>query len=57
LPAQLTLPKLIVFKEGEAIDFLGELTKASVVESMLRELSRETVQTLRTAKQVQFISE
>jgi hypothetical protein len=50
---QLSLPKLIAFKEGEALDYDGEFTKASVIETMLREASRDTVQTLRTVKQAE----
>lgn len=51
--SQLSLPKLIVFKEGEALDYNGEFTKASIIETMLREASRDTVQTLRTVKQAE----
>jgi hypothetical protein len=29
---QLTIPKLLIFREGEAMDFDGEATKASIVE-------------------------
>lgn len=50
---QLTLPKLIVFREGEAIDFRGELTKESMVSEMLREASRDTVQTFKSVKQAE----
>ena len=50
---QLTLPKLLVFREGEAMDFDGEPTKAGIVEFMLREVSRETVLTLKSVKQTE----
>ena len=50
---QLTIPKLIIFREGEAMDFDGELSKAGVVEVMLREMSRDTVQTLKSVKQTE----
>ena len=33
---QLTLPKLLVFRDGEATDFVGEPTKAGIVSEMLR---------------------
>ena len=49
----LTLPKLIIFREGEAIDFVGEYTSESMVSVMLREASRDTIQTLRTVKQAE----
>ena len=50
---QLALPKLILFREGEAMDFVGEPTKAGITEVMLREISRATVQTLKTVKQTE----
>lgn len=50
---QLTIPKLLVFREGNALDYDGELTKDSIVETMLREYSRPSVQTLRTVKQTE----
>ena len=50
---QLTLPKLLIFREGEAMDFDGEPTKASMVEVMLREMSRETILTLKSVKQTE----
>ena len=37
---QLTLPKLLVFRDGEAMDFDGEPTQAGMVEVMMREQSR-----------------
>ena len=51
--SQLTLPKLIIFKEGEALDYTGEFSKQSVIDTMIRESSRDTVQTLRTVKQAE----
>jgi hypothetical protein len=50
---QLTLPKLIVFREGEAMDYLGGFEKESIVETMLREMSRDTVLTLKSVKQAE----
>jgi len=49
----LTIPKLIIFREGEAMDFDGEVSKTGVVEVMLREMSRDTVQTLKSVKQTE----
>ena len=47
----LTLPKVLVFRDGEAMDFVGDpADKASIVEVMLREVSRDSVQTLKTVK-------
>mmetsp|Transcript_46178 Transcript_46178/g.76352 ORF Transcript_46178/g.76352 Transcript_46178/m.76352 type:complete len:515 (-) Transcript_46178:82-1626(-) len=50
---QLTLPKLIVFREGEALDYQGDITKESIVSEMLREASRDTVQTFKSVKQAE----
>jgi hypothetical protein len=50
---QLTLPKLLIFRDGEAMDFDGRLDKAGVVETMLREVSRDSILTLRTVKQTE----
>ena len=48
---QLTLPKLIIFREGEAMDYTGDVTKESIVKTMLRETSRDTIQTFKSVKQ------
>ena len=47
---QLTIPKVLIFREGEAMDFDGELTKASIVEVMLREYARPSLQQLKSVK-------
>jgi len=47
----LSLPKLIVFREGEALDYTGDDSKESIVKTMLALASRDTVQTLRSVKQ------
>jgi len=47
----LSLPKLIVFREGEALDYTGDDSKESIVKAMLALASRDTVQTLRSVKQ------
>ena len=49
----LSLPKLIVFREGEALDYTGDDSKESIVKAMLALASRDTVQTLRSVKQAQ----
>ncbi|EOD11581.1 hypothetical protein EMIHUDRAFT_214413 [Emiliania huxleyi CCMP1516] len=49
----LSLPKLIVFREGEALDYTGDDSKESIVKTMLALASRDTVQTLRSVKQAQ----
>uniref|UniRef100_A0A7S4F4T9 protein disulfide-isomerase n=1 Tax=Chrysotila carterae TaxID=13221 RepID=A0A7S4F4T9_CHRCT len=49
----LTLPKLIIFREGEAMDYVGSFDKASILETMLRETSRDTIQGLRSVKQTE----
>jgi len=50
---QLSLPKLLIFRDGEAMDFDGEPTKAGIVEVMLREMSRDSVLTLKSVKQTE----
>ena len=50
---QMTLPKLLIFRDGEAMDFDGEPTKARIVELMLREISRTTILTLKSVKQTE----
>ncbi|KAL1526390.1 hypothetical protein AB1Y20_015103 [Prymnesium parvum] len=50
---QMTIPKVLIFREGEAMDYEGELTKPSIVEVMLREFSRPTVQQLKSVKQAE----
>ena len=50
---QLTIPKLLIFHDGEAMDFDGQPTKAGIVEVMLREKSRESVLTLKSVKQTE----
>ena len=50
---QLTLPKLIIFREGEAMDYDGEPTKSGIMEVMLREMSRDTILTLKSVKQTE----
>ena len=50
---QMTLPKLLIFREGEAMDFDGQPTKQSIVEVMLREMSRTTILTLKSVKQTE----
>ena len=42
-----------VQRDGEAMDFDAEPTKAGIVEVMLREMSRDTVLTLRSVKQTE----
>lgn len=50
----LTLPKVLIFRDGEAMDFIGDpADKASIVEVMLREVSRDSIQTLKTVKQAE----
>jgi len=49
----LSLPKLIVFREGEALDYTGDDSKESIVKTMLALASRDTVQTLRSVKQAE----
>jgi hypothetical protein len=50
----LTLPKVLIFRDGEAMDFIGDpAEKASIVEVMLREVSRDSIQTLKTVKQAE----
>jgi len=47
----LTLPKVLIFRDGEAMDFDGDPSdKASIVEEMLRQVSRDSVQTLKSVK-------
>ena len=47
----LSLPKLILFREGEPLDYAGEsYTKEEIVKTVLYEASRDTVMTLRTVK-------
>ena len=51
---QLQLPKLLVFRDGEAMDYVGtELTKKDIVSTMLREYSRPSVQALSSVKQTE----
>lgn len=51
---QLQLPKLLVFRDGEAMDYTGtELTKKDIVSTMLREYSRPSVQALSSVKQTE----
>ena len=50
---QLSLPKLLIFRDGEAMDFDGEPTKAGIVEVMLREMARDTILTLKSVKQTE----
>merc|ERR1719502_2457081 len=47
----LTLPKVLIFRDGEAMDFDADpMDKASIVEEMLRQVSRDSVQTLKSVK-------
>ena len=50
---QLTIPKVLLFRDGEALDFNGELSKAGIVAEMLRQVSRETILTLKSVKQAE----
>ena len=50
---QLSLPKLLIFRDGEAMDFDAEPTKEGIVEVMLREMSRENILTLKSVKQTE----
>lgn len=50
---QLTLPKMLIFRDGEAMDYDAEPTKAGMVEAMLREISRDSVLLLKNVKQVE----
>ncbi len=50
---QLTLPKLLIFRDGEAMDFDAEVTKAGIVAEMLRQVSRESILTLKSVKQAE----
>jgi len=49
---QLTLPKLLIFRDGEAMDYDAEPTKVGMGEAMLREISRDSVLLLKNVKQV-----
>lgn len=51
---QLTIPKMLIFRDGEAMDFdSAEPTKEKIVEVMLREMSRDTILTLKSVKQAE----
>ena len=51
---RLASPQVLIFRDGEAMDFVGDpAEKASIVEVMLREVSRDSIQTLKTVKQAE----
>ena len=52
--ASASAPQVLIFRDGEAMDFVGDpAEKASIVEVMLREVSRDSIQTLKTVKQAE----